>query len=185
MPSDTELAAKLVRGEQAALAELYDRLGGRAYGLAYSILGDSSEAEEAVSDGFLQLWRQSEEYSEKRGSLETMLLMIVRSRALDRLRARTRRARLAEGADHDVAANTTGGPGRDPEEAGLARVVVEGPVSDALGVLEVGQRRVIELAYLGGMTHSEIAEELGVPLGTVKTRLRNGMMSLRATLGVS
>ncbi|MDX1579793.1 MAG: sigma-70 family RNA polymerase sigma factor, partial [Gemmatimonadota bacterium] len=126
MTSDRELAERLADRDESALAALYDRTSARAYGLALSILGDGREAEEAVSDGFLQVWENAAEFSSERGGLDAWLLTVVRSRALDRLRTRKRRKRLADAAERDVASFTVGTTRSDPEAAHLARVTLEG-----------------------------------------------------------
>lgn len=182
MTIERELVERMARRDASALAELYDGLSGRVYGLALAMLDDPREAEEVVSDTFLQAWRTAGDFAQDRGSVEAWVIAVARSRALDRIRRDRRRAELREGEEHRIAAFTIAEPPPDPEDRGLTRTVLAGPVAEALEALPPEQRRAIELAYLGGLTQREVAEELDVPLGTVKTRIRTGMRSLRVAL---
>jgi RNA polymerase sigma-70 factor (ECF subfamily) len=174
----------MATGDDRALAELYDRHGRLAYSLAFSILGDGAEAEEAVADAFLQVWNSAATFDPQRSSAAGWLTMIVRTRALDRLRSRRRRGALVERValleGVDVARPASS---EDPALSAEQRDVRE-KVAAALAILPPPQRKVIELAFFGGLSHSEIAQELGEPLGTVKTRIRSGMEKLRAALAV-
>ncbi len=181
--ADRALLSRMAGGDEGALGELYDRLGTMAFSLASAILRDAADAEEAVADAFLQIWSSAADFDPARSSVAGWVSVITRTRALDRLRARRRRAATVERA----AARDPGGtalpvaeppdPARDTEAGELrARVLA------ALDGLAEPQRRVIELAYFGGMSHSEIATELNEPLGTVKTRIRAAMDKLRAAL---
>lgn len=182
MTADASLCARLARRDESALSELYDRLAGRVYGLAVSILRDAGEAEEVVADAFLQVWRGAGSFDPARGSLDAWLIMIARSRALDRRRARARRRDIREGAEREIASFTLSDPPPDPEERAISTTDMARRVRPALRDLPDAQRQVIELAYLGGLTQSEIAARLEVPLGTVKTRMRTGMQELRDAL---
>lgn len=162
------LLERLARGDRAALAELFDSHGGLVNALALRILRDASEAEDVVQEVFLQVWRQAERYDASRGSPEAWLSTIARSRALDRLRRRAARREESETA---------------------APVAFQLPDSDAslsvrkaLELLPAEQRRAVELAYFGGLTQTEIADTLGQPLGTVKTRIRTALLRLREAL---
>ncbi|HEV8598729.1 MAG TPA: sigma-70 family RNA polymerase sigma factor [Gemmatimonadales bacterium] len=182
--SDRGLLDRVARGEEAALERLYDTYASALYALAYRIAGERSDAEEIVLDSFAQVWRDARRFRAERGSVIAWLTTICRSRALDLVRARGRRARLvssAASADPEVAPAMGSGPGAESEAAveGQERSRV---VAEALRGLSVPQRQAIELAYYAGLSHSEIAERLGEPLGTVKTRVRLAMERLREVL---
>jgi len=172
------LLAAIARGEESALAALYDETSPWVYGFTRRILRDTEAAEEVTLEVYLQAWRRAAEYSPRRGSPGAWLLTIARSRAIDRLRSTAARARreepFCEGFDPPSAAI---GPPAASAEAERQRLVAE-----AIASLPREQRRAIELAFFEGLSHGEIAERLGEPLGTVKTRIRLGMMKLRETL---
>ena len=180
---DRDLLARCARGDEAALAALYDRYGGPIYAVALRITGEQVDADEVALETFAQAWREAERFAGDRGSAAAWLTMIARSRALDLVRMRTRRGRLA---DQALAADPTGSLARGSAPAGADRAV-EGSerreqVSRALAELPAPQRTAIELAYYHGLSQSEIAERLQEPLGTVKTRVRAGMQKLRELL---
>lgn len=170
---------KIAQGDQAALAALYDSTNRLAYGLILRVLGDASSAEEVLLDVYTQIWRQAANYDTSRGGPMAWLMTIARSRAIDRLRSgwqdRQRKEPLDMLNDRETEAAS-------PEEATVASERQKF-VRTALRTLSPEQREVIELAYYGGLSHSEIAVKLNQPLGTVKTRTRLGMMKLRETLG--
>ena len=189
-PQDVQSAVaaivqRLAAGDEAALAELYDRHGRLAYSLACSIVADPSDAEEVVADAFAQVWRNAASFDSQRGGALAWLATIVRTRALDLLRAQRRRARVVERvatlADDDGRAGVA--PSSDSPERGIEQSEARVLVQRSLAELPPPQRRVIELAYYGGLSQSEIAEQLAEPLGTVKTRMRAGMEKLRQSLG--
>jgi RNA polymerase sigma-70 factor (ECF subfamily) len=169
---------RIASGDQSALAALYDHTNRVVFGLLLRILGDRSVAEEVLLDVYTQVWRQAASYDQGRGSPLAWLMIIARSRALDRLRSgwqeqhRKEPLEAAEDARASVAS---------PEEA-AAMAERRQLVRAALALLPPEQREVIELAYYGGLSHSEIASRLGQPLGTVKTRTRLGMIKLREVL---
>ena len=175
--SDSDLLHALARGDEAALAAIYDRYRLILFGLVLRILRDRAEAEDVLQEVFLQVWRRASDFDEARGRAFTWLVTIARSRALDRLRAAGSRARLAEGA-----AQT---PRDDTGDAALDAVKSEtgAIVRQALAELPDEQRRTLFLAYFEGLTQVEIAARLGDPLGTVKTRMRSGLIKLRELLG--
>jgi RNA polymerase sigma-70 factor (ECF subfamily) len=174
--SDEALVALAARSEQSALAELYDRFGRPAYGLALRILRDESLAEDAVQEAFLTLWRTAARFVPERGKASTWILTLVHRRAVDLVRREERRrADALEQAPEQVSRDAV------DEEAWL-RLQRE-RVQDALRKLPDQQREAIELAYYGGFTQSELAERLGQPLGTIKSRMFMGLARLRELLG--
>jgi len=174
-PSDDALIASLAARDLTALATLYDRYGRIAYGLAYRILGEPEAAEDVVHDGFISAWRGAGSYRSERGNVRGWLLSIVHHRAVDVLRRKTTfRPAPLEVAEQRPADDDTA------EEA--TKNVEHASVRAALEALPVAQRRTIELAYFGGYTHVELAQLMGVPLGTVKGRMRIGLQKLRRAL---
>ena len=181
-PTDAESRqADLIRGvaegDNQALASLYDTTSRTVYGLLLRILSDPSSAEEVLLDVYVQVWRQAASYCPERGRPLAWLTTIARSRAIDRMRrSRHEQQRTVP---LDEAARASGG---ESVEEGVRAGEVRAVVRAALDTLAPEQRDVIELAYYGGMSHSEIAAARGLPLGTVKTRTRLGMMRLREML---
>ena len=173
---DGEVAAQLKRGEATAIESLYDRYGRLAYGLALRILGDRSAAEDAVQDAFLGVWRNARSFDLARGSLRTWLLTVVHNRAIDQLRGT---ARARQNVQYETAGETAEVP--DAWEA-VSIELERKQVLEAFGQLPEAQRRTLELAYFQGYTHTEIARELNLPLGTVKGRLRMGLEKMRSFL---
>lgn len=172
-----DLIAAAAAGDQQALAALYDATSRTVYGLLLRILSDPSAAEEVLLDVYTQVWRQAGAYSRERGTPMAWMTTIARSRAIDRLRRTRQEQQRTE--PLDKAARCAGSESvEDEASAGEVRAVVRA----ALDALTPEQREVIELAYYGGMSHSEIAAARGLPLGTVKTRTRLGMMRLRDIL---
>lgn len=174
------LAARIRTGDKDALSELYDASSGQVFGLVSRIVGDRAVAEEIALDVYLQVWRGSSVHDPERGSATAWLLLLARSRAIDYLRSKAGHARGREQAlpeEYRQVADRS----PDPEvaaQAGSRRSIIEG----ALGRLDADKRRAIELAFFGGLSHSEISERLGLPIGTVKTRIRTGMQQLRTVL---
>jgi RNA polymerase sigma-70 factor (ECF subfamily) len=172
--SDEALVALVSRSDETALAELYDRIGGIAYGLAHRILRDESLAEDAVQEAFLGLWRSAGSFIPERAKASTWILTLVHRRAVDLVRReQRRRAEPLEGAP--VPAE------RSAEEAAWLHFERE-RVQVALAALPDQQREAIELAYYGGYSQSELAERLGQPLGTIKSRMFAGLARLRELL---
>jgi len=175
------LIERTADGEDTALAALYDATCAMVNGLALRILGDRSVAEEVTADVYLQVWRQAARYDAGRGAPLTWLLTLTRSRAIDQLRAGA--GRRASAAPMRAALHVASeAPG--PEEHSTVRQRRR-VVRRALTRLPSDQRRALELAYFEGLSHSEIAATLGEPLGTVKTRVRLGMIRLRDSLGAA
>jgi RNA polymerase sigma-70 factor (ECF subfamily) len=178
--SDEALVALVARGDESALAELYDRVGRVAYGLAFRVLRDERLAEDAVQEGFLALWRAAAAFRAERAKASTWILTLVHRRAVDLVRREERRRAeplAEEGPAHSADGETT-------EEAAWLRFERE-RVQDALRQLPDVQREAIELAYYGGFSQSELAERLGVPLGTIKSRMFAGLARLRELLDES
>jgi len=173
--SDEALIRRIVRGEEAALGLLYDRYGGKVYSVAKHILQDAGAAEEVLQDIFHQLWRNAASFESGRGSLAGWLLVMARNRSIDRLRRRG----PALGAE---LATTLQGPGLDIESA-VAKNEMAQRILAALQGLPEAQREAMQLAYFEGLTQSEIAKRTGEPLGTIKTRLRTALASLKEELG--
>jgi RNA polymerase sigma factor (sigma-70 family) len=175
--SDEALVALVARGHESALAELYDRLGRVAYGLAYRVLRDEALAEDAVQEGFLNLWRSAATFLPERSKASTWVLTLVHRRAVDLVRREERRRAepLPEGAQEAQ------GTAAAVEDTALLKMERE-RVQAALSRLPDAQREAIELAYYGGFTQSELAERLGQPLGTIKSRMFSGLSRLRELL---
>jgi RNA polymerase sigma-70 factor (ECF subfamily) len=178
--SDSQLAERVRQGDESAFAELYDRYADRLFGLASSIVRDPAAAEEAVADAFLRLWREAD-HDPDRGSVGAYLVMVTRSRALDQRRAAERRVRAEQGsADQGESATALPISGFGPAPDRAAELTEDRErIFAALSGLSDAQRAAIELAYFGGLTQREISERLDEPLGTVKTRMRDGMIKLR------
>jgi RNA polymerase sigma-70 factor, ECF subfamily len=174
--SDEALVLLAARSQQAALAELYDRYGRPAYGLALRILRDEALAEDAVQEAFLGVWRGAARFLPERGKASTWILTLVHRRAVDLVRREERRrADTLEQAPEPIG-------GGDVDEEAWLRLQRE-RVQAALRQLPDQQREALELAYYGGFTQSELAERLGQPLGTIKSRMFMGLARLRELLG--
>jgi RNA polymerase sigma-70 factor, ECF subfamily len=170
------MAALLRSGEAAAIEWLYDRYGRLAFGLAVRILNDGSAAEDVVQEAFLAIWRNARLFDVERGSLRTWLLSIVRNRAIDHLRGRHNAAHDQLETMPASRANVT-----DAWEA-VSLELERKQVREALASLPEVQRQSLELAYFEGLSHSEIASRMEVPLGTVKGRMRLGLEKVRSFL---
>ena len=178
--TDTALLHRMALGDRDAFADFYDRHSPVLYGLALRMMGDQKEAEDVLQDAMLQLWERDGRFNEELGRPLSWAFTLVRNRAIDRLRSLQRHARIFE-------------PPSESEEA--AGDHVEGSAAEsamfsdesrlvrhALGILPVDQRQAIEMAFFGGLTQTEIAETLRQPLGTIKARIRRGMLRLRDVL---
>jgi RNA polymerase sigma-70 factor, ECF subfamily len=176
---DGALIIAVARGSGEAVAELYDRYGATVYGLALRVLGQPDLAEEVVQDVFAQVWREASRYDRSRSSVAGWMVMLTRTRAIDRLRARRARPDQTSAVGEQDAGPIPSAE-RSPEAAAISAQDVR--AVRALGLLPEQLRALVELAYYEGLTHSEIATRTGMPLGTVKTRLRNAMGTLRSAL---
>ncbi len=174
--SDEALVALVARGDEDALAELYDRVSRVAYGLALRVLRDERHAEDAVQEAFLQVWRNAASFRADRAKASTWILTLVHRRAVDLVRREERRQ-----TDPITDEAALGAAPGDTEEAAWLRFERE-RVQAALRQLPDVQREALELAYYGGFSQSELAERLGVPLGTVKSRMFAGLARLRELL---
>ena len=177
--ADREVLDRIAHGQLDALEELYDRYRTMAYSIALRITNDTAVAQDVVHDGFVGAWRNAGRYAEARGSVRTWLLAIVHHRAIDALRRRAVR-RTSEPPDHEAdspPALTL--PDVWPEVAGR---MLRLEILAALRTLSDVQREAIELAYFGGLTQQEIAKKTGTPLGTVKSRIRLGLLAMRRAL---
>jgi RNA polymerase sigma-70 factor (ECF subfamily) len=172
--SDEALVALVVRSDHVALAELYDRYGRAAYNLAYRVLRDAALAEDAVQEAFLAVWRTAGRFLPERSKASTWILTLVHRRAVDLVRREQRRR--AEPLDDAFEAG-----GDETDEAAWLHLQRE-RVQEALRQLPDQQREALELAYYGGFTQSELAERLGQPLGTIKSRMFAGLSRMRDLL---
>jgi RNA polymerase sigma-70 factor (ECF subfamily) len=182
-PTAEDLQAQLLRrvatGDLQAMSDFYDQSVQPLYSVALRILGDASEAEEVIQDVFVQVWEKAGTFDPLIGAAFHWVLSITRHRAIDRLRSRQRRSRLVEqiietGAVETESASALENAALGGDEAAAVRT--------ALGSLPGDQRQAIEMAFFGGLTHAEIAEVLHQPLGTIKARIRRGLLRLRESL---
>lgn len=175
---DSELVGRIAAGDTAALAELYDRYAGLLLALGRRVLNDASDAEEVLQEVFLQVWNQAARYERSRSSVSTWLTLITRSRAIDRLRTR-------QVSERTVNTLQQQNPSRHTSPEGMGSVLSlqrRKRLRQELQELPPEQAQVLDLAFYQGMTQSEIAQEIGIPLGTVKTRALLAMKKLRKAL---
>jgi RNA polymerase sigma-70 factor, ECF subfamily len=170
--------SQIVQEDESALAHLYDASSPLVYGLALRILGDAGAAEEVTLDVYLQVWKQANRFNPLRGRVSTWLMTMARSRAIDKLRGR---AQELSQPDTLEALPETQSESLDPEQSAAVAQQQE-QVRKALSALSEEQRRAIELAFFNGLSQNEIALRLNEPLGTIKARIRNGMLRLRELL---
>lgn len=180
----TEQDANLLRciseGDRSAFARFYDQYSSLLFSIAIKILNDSNEAEDVLQEVFVQIWRRAGDYDARLGKPSSWVVTMTRNKAIDRIRASQRRARLIEQATSELAA--------DPAPKMTANETVCGHentllIGAALADLPLDQRQAIELAFFRGLTQNEISEALKEPLGTIKARIRRGMLKLREKLG--
>ncbi|MGZ5353036.1 MAG: sigma-70 family RNA polymerase sigma factor [Actinomycetota bacterium] len=175
--SDAALMREFAAREPLAAAELYERFASRVYGLGIVMLGGDAAAQDLVQDTFVKLWRSAARYDPARGKLETWVLLVARSLAIDSLHRRVLEARILERRVPAREASDEPGPDQMAETADLAE-----RARRAMSALTDGQRAALELAYFGGKTSAEVAELEGIPLGTAKTRIRTALLKLRDAL---
>ena len=174
---DVQAMARICLGEDAAVAELYDRYAPVALGLALKIVRDAQEAEDVVHDAFVAIVERADQYRAERGTVVAWLVTTVRNLALDRTRRRTRRAQITE----EELRHEPAEPVLDPESLSWA-VREREAVRSALAKLPASQRQTLEIAFFEGLSYPEIAEREGIPLGTVKSRAARALSALRAAL---
>jgi RNA polymerase sigma-70 factor (ECF subfamily) len=177
--ADEELMPLVGRKDPEAFEVLYDRHGGAAYSLAYRIVGDRAAAEEVTQEAFISVWRSGARFDATRGSVRSWLLSVVRNRAIDFLRSRAGKAPKLT-FDDDAVLEQRPAEERTEDEALQRETAAE--IQGALGKLPGEQSKVIELAYFGGFSHSEISRILNLPMGTVKGRMRLGLEKIRGEL---
>ncbi len=175
--SDVELLHAVARGDEDALARVYDRYRVILFSVLVRILKSREEAEDVLQEVFLQIWKRAKDFDETRGKPFTWLVTLARSRAIDRIRQLGARQRLAEASSQETPESVSDAVA-DTLHSEQREIVAR-----ALAALPEDQRRTLNMAYFDGLTQSEIAEQLDTPLGTVKTRMRSGMMKLRELLG--
>ncbi len=179
--ADREMLLRVSHGDQASFNALYDRLSGPLYSLALKMLGDPSDAQDALQEVFVQIWSRAKTYDPGKSSVFSWAVLMTRSRAIDRLRARDRRLRVVAGSTTDEArlaeatnastAESAADTANKNDEAAHVRAL--------LNNLPEEQQQAIDLAFFGHFTHHQIASRLGQPLGTIKARIRRGLLKLR------
>lgn len=179
-PTLEVLVARVSRGDEAAFAALYEKLSSRVFGLVRHLLRDDAQSEEVTQEIFVEAWQNASRYDPSRASVTTWLMTIAHRRAVDRIRSSqaSRLRDLKVGIENFQEAY-------EPVEASAILHDESHRVMNALRELSEEQRLVIQLAYFGGLTHVEVAEHLQLPLGTVKTRIRDGMQKLRSLMGAA
>ena len=170
---DLATVTAMKSGDQGALAELYDRYSSVVYAVALRVLGDTGAAEDILQEVFLQLWRNPGLFDSARGSLGAWLAVITRNRAIDSLRKRKPETDI-----EDVVVSVAPDLASEADRSRAAQ-----KVRSVLGTMPMAQRSALEMAYFEGLTHTEIANKTGEPLGTIKTRIRSGLMMLRKAFG--
>ncbi len=175
--SDASLMAGFARRDPGAADGLYERYASRIYGLGIVMLGNDAAAQDLVQDTFVKLWRNAERYDAARGRLDTWVLLVARSLAIDSLRRRVLEVRALEATGPPGEASIEPGPEELAETVDMAQ-----RARRAMSALSDGQRAALELAYFGGKTSAEVAELEGIPLGTAKTRIRTALLKLREAL---
>jgi len=180
--SDEALVARMAEQDQEALSALFDRYRGVVFSLALRILKERAEAEEVLTEVFFQAWSGAVGFDALRGTVAAWLVTLCRSRAIDRLRAKGRRDSGLGLIAQQQSKAVSPAVGRESEAAAEIQMR-RTRIQAALDTLTPEQRGALELAYYGGLSHSEIAAKLGEPLGTIKTRIRQGLLMLRESLG--
>lgn len=180
LPSQQDLLARVATGDQRAFSELYDQISPRVFGLVKRVLRDQAQSEEVTQEIFLEIWQSAPRFDPNKGGATTWILTMAHRRAVDRVRAsQSSRDRDVKIGIRDFA------PDYDNVAESVEVSIEHERVTKAMSRLTELQRQAVSLAYYGGYSHSEVAELLSVPIGTVKTRLRDGMIRLRDELGVT
>jgi RNA polymerase sigma-70 factor (ECF subfamily) len=180
--ADREMLERIGRGDQSAFSALYDRLSRPLYSLALRMLGDAGDAQDALQDVFLQIWSRAATYNPEQSTVFSWTVLLTRSRVIDRLRARKRRLRVVDRAPGDEDANVADASTMESGADNADKNDEAARVRSVLNNLPSQQREAIELAFFGDLTHHEIAARLGEPLGTIKARIRRGLLKLRERL---
>ena len=181
-PDLTHLVSAMAVGQEVAMGELYDLTSGLVHGVALRMLQNAQDAEEVVLDVYMKAWRNASTYSTDVGSVTAWLVMMARSVAIDRIRSRNAQPKTLELTNLEF--SEPGGSSATPEPATLERER-RARIQLVLSELPAEQREALILAFFGGLSHAELAERLGQPLGTIKTRIRLGLRRLRSVLGES
>ena len=181
-PTDLNLMQRIAARDAAALAELYDRHSRLLFGLILRIVRDRSEAEEILQEAFMRVWKRAEIYDGQMGGPLPWIVRVARNCAIDRLRARGVRAAMEAPPIEPAAVESPTSSGIQTPEAAVLDAERREKVTDALAGLPAEQRQLIEAAFFDGYTHSELSQRYGLPLGTVKTRIRAGMLAMRKRL---
>jgi RNA polymerase sigma-70 factor (ECF subfamily) len=176
---EMELLENTARGDRASFLQLYERYSGVLFSIAFRVLNDQAETEEVVQDVFIQIWDKAALYDRKRGKPLTWALTLTRNRSIDRLRVAKRRRRVEDEVEKETSVGDQRGSGPDAAVAQVSTQETNRLVRAAVLELSYEQRQAIELAYFGGLTQNEIAQTLAEPLGTVKARIRRGMIRLK------
>ncbi len=176
---EIELLENTARGDRASFRQLYERYSGVLFSSAYQVLNDQAETEDVLQDVFVQIWDKARLYDRKRGKPLTWALTLTRNRSIDRLRSSKRRHRLQDEVEKETAVAEQHSNDQDQPNAQAYTSETKKMVRAAVLQLSDEQRQAIELAYFGGLTQNEIAHKLAEPLGTVKARIRRGMIKLK------
>ncbi|MEO7363514.1 MAG: sigma-70 family RNA polymerase sigma factor [Gemmatimonadaceae bacterium] len=180
---DQKLVMAMARSDERAAAQFYDKYSAAMFALAMRIVGESADAEDVVLDAFTQAWNSAARYDGERGSVLGWLTTMTRTRALDLVRGRGRRTKAVDSASRSMGDDPVAVAAAAPSAVDVVEMGERAEaVTSAMGILSGLQRNAIELAFFEGLTHSEIADRLGEPLGTIKTRIRLGMQKLRDVL---
>jgi RNA polymerase sigma-70 factor (ECF subfamily) len=176
---EIELLENTARGDRASFGQLYERYSGVLFSSAFQVLNDQAETEDVLQDVFLQIWDKARLYDRKRGKPLTWALTLTRNKSIDRLRSANRRHRLKDEVEKEVAVDEQRTSGAAQSGGQVSALETNRMVRAAVLELSDEQRQAIEMAYFGGLTQNEIAHELAEPLGTVKARIRRGMIKLK------
>jgi RNA polymerase sigma-70 factor, ECF subfamily len=179
--ADRALMARVAGGDEGSFAGFYRRFSPGVFSMIYDIVRDQKESEDVLQESFVQMWNKAATYDPDRSSVFTWAVMIARNRAIDRVRSRQRRARTAEAAAAEAAVTPEEHAPRADEVMSFGEE--SNRVRAALSRLSESQQKVIKLAFFSGLTQAEISTQLGTPLGTVKARIRRGLLALRDVLG--
>jgi RNA polymerase sigma-70 factor (ECF subfamily) len=176
---DVELLRRIADGDRSAFSDFYDQYSGLLFSIAIKVLNDSKEAEDVLQEVFMQIWNKADAYDQLLGKPASWAVTLTRNKAIDRIRASQRRSRLLEQATVEAAATPDDSPSANEKLYGKENAQM---VRSVVAALPLEQRRAIELAFFSGLTQDEIAKTLQEPLGTIKARIRRGMLKLREKL---